>query len=342
MAMTTFTSTSKPMEVSIPLHHSVPTEITSLIFVFEIQNGRDPTELALVCKDWKDITYGTRALWTHFSFDLKTTSVSRAYRWFHLSQPLPFSLEISAGYDTCVVLPTELTPLIHSITPRLINLSFHGSQSAIVQFFKALPPLLPLLHELCLEGQGSADWNTFYPKVEIDLPSLRSLSLSSCFYPGFCRLFPSIIPWSKLTNLEIVWPQASMPNLLIYILECHNLIKCRLDLPFTTADFTVLPHKEYHLPHLRSLHLKLCNTGVIQLLDYVHLPALTELELSSTYCHFCPKQIQKLIALYERCPFALESLALNQLTLDVGLCIEFTSKFRTLTSIRVDGSDSFR
>ncbi|KAJ7225000.1 hypothetical protein C8J57DRAFT_1731232 [Mycena rebaudengoi] len=292
---------------------TLPAEITAEIFIsfLPIYPLRapftgllSPELLGRVCRQWRDIAFGTPRLWSAIEIeidldipDLLCPQVDLLQTWLARSKNCPLSLSVQIcadSYDYCLSL-CQLTDtiLMHSARLEYANLlvPFYGLHWAAMQ------GPFPSLRDLTL---GASDFKE--PKAAVtafcDAPTLTTVHLLN-FYPSQVEL-----PWSQLTTISVEdWETSQVAHILR---NAVSLVNFSGDVWDTGDDVEIMSP----LLHLQSLILSeqegSWGLAIRKLLGALTAPALRHLTISSPTLE--PLSFDHITSFITRSQCLLESL----------------------------------
>ncbi|KAF7377780.1 F-box domain-containing protein [Mycena sanguinolenta] len=198
---------------------TLPNEIVSEIFIHFLPAypypsplvGRlSPTVLTHVCRQWKEISLATPALWQAISYprhlgDHQGQLLQILKSWLDRSGDLPlsffmepFKFSESALSDECLA-----ALILHRQRWEYVTLAV--ASEADVQF---IPGTMPLLRQIEIEAW--ANMNSTPSPIRFDqVPRLRSIT----FWKIYCAP-DDIFPWSQLTSLTLMCEPAECSEVL--------------------------------------------------------------------------------------------------------------------------------
>lgn len=262
-----------------------PAEILSAIFVhalpafpFTLSRNHAPLLLERVCRQWKDITRSTPALWSQIAVELidgyqerelKIVAICLARSGKH---PLSIALgpemyrihgRVVSGNPALDLLVTECERW-HVVHLRL--------PSEMLGDLSVVRGKLPLLHSLSISTDNAEEENDTVAPLDIFVPAprLRTSNTTTLFFTdvvtnGFLRL-----PWGGLTCLVI--DERKADDIWAIIKDCPNLLELEAYIAEEGPGHDGVPHVK--LPSLRSLTLRLPQTCTI--LSTLTLPVLKQ------------------------------------------------------------------
>ncbi|KAF7289707.1 F-box domain-containing protein [Mycena indigotica] len=255
-----------------------------------------PTNLAQVCRNWRQAAYDTPYLWRalqlhlwHFqegNFTAAENQVAAARAWLSRSGALPLSIFLHCSTD-----PTPLAPVLLEAFTLLLS---HCSrwEYAYLMVPAALPadmtmPALPLLVQLEISVPRLVGGSAVQPLRWLPAPKLRTLDVR------FGKVFPAYVlspdSWKSLTILRVFgiqWGHA-MEALSL----ATGLVSCWLQLHEDRLSRRVLAPSgqplQLYLPHLETLALPATDPATVQLnrrlLDSLRVPALRSLAIDKSF-----------------------------------------------------------
>ncbi|KAJ7235391.1 hypothetical protein C8J57DRAFT_1378407 [Mycena rebaudengoi] len=200
---------------------TVPPEITSLIFLYCVENSNlflAPTpvlDLSHVCRKWREITFATCRLWTSLrvDFDGACRDISNndthtfLHGWVGRAKGQPLSLSFSSS----VALPPAIFPLIAAYSRQLRALKV-SLVSTDVQICNGILGPFPLLHHLTITSKDLTSGD----RVAIfkDTPELLYLAIGA---PTF-----NLSAFSLLNHLEL--RDISVSQFYEVLISCPQLV----------------------------------------------------------------------------------------------------------------------
>ncbi|KAJ7576000.1 hypothetical protein C8J56DRAFT_837783 [Mycena floridula] len=313
----------------------VPTETWSQIFslachVDDPSDVQNPvTQIAGVCKQWRDISVDSPALWASFLVDAREGHLTtEAFGQAHLSRSKPLPLQIRVrfpsdkeGCDRCMkygdlslhkYLPTacaiELFAWLLDSSDRWSQLRFSGTEVAIADWLRFLVRLNNFKHcsfsnlqSLDLGSVGR--YMDFGEEFDLDFFSradnLQNLSLYS--YDG--DRVPS--KWTRLKNVTLTNVH---PTAIHHLLEISRSSVTVADIDPLSVNATG-PLAPQILTSLEKLEFVVNSPGSIVLFDALTLPRLQSLIITREL------ESNKLLQLVTRSSFPLETLELRNMTM---------------------------
>ncbi|KAF8966612.1 hypothetical protein BDZ97DRAFT_621343 [Flammula alnicola] len=203
-------------ELYSPFVRLLPPEIVSVIFAFYLPQfpvGDDipstketyaPLLLGAVCSSWRDIAWGTPALWTNLSLHLTSmlkvsVQIPLIEQWLSRSGHLPLSIHLSSLADMSWVGATfeGILGTINKHSTRWCNLDIRLPSPC----YKYLPVgddanSFPLLQSITLKPPGGQSDREHRVNI-FSTPQLRRLTLS-CLY-----LRSIVFQWEVVTTLDL-------------------------------------------------------------------------------------------------------------------------------------------
>ncbi|TFK72219.1 hypothetical protein BDN72DRAFT_373890 [Pluteus cervinus] len=334
----------------------LPVELLTLVFLCAQES--DPGYIAGVCTFWREVAISLPELWSNCALiisgddldDRASTSSPISLRpqtWLQRSTNLPFSLDITTltrRFDQDSWLLPDTIILFRRIAPRLTELTLRASQLVLFHLFnETIPSSLPSLQTLSILGIPGGD----VPSPSLSgkrrpsyFPSLRLLTLSSCFDLALFKLLGHLIPWYNLTSLT--WYSATMASrehsifLLQITATTQSLTTCDLQLALP------LTHNLGLIKNFKHLTLRFRSASSMHFLNGLTLPLLETLEL---YKNFWPEpyppQInlqftERLFTLCHRSSFPLTRLKIHGIRLRTSILVLFLTRVPTLVFLSVE------
>ncbi|KAF7294177.1 hypothetical protein HMN09_01146100 [Mycena chlorophos] len=270
---------------------SLPTEITSEIFIQCLPDGKDamptanwleaPLLLASVCRAWCGIVMSTPALWRAFWIDLDMMDDEELSMFMHLwlknacGNPVRMGL---LGDFSSVDVP-YLVALPQMFSKTLSSLAVVVQLSDVPQL-RSLALELEGLEELdvCIDKdddpEGSLDLSGFLATA----PRLTKVSLNSI------KPTELTLPWSRVTDFHLHHRFFTATHLFDILILLPNLVHADIDVDYELDSpvplVNVLDH-QLTLPHLQSLSISEgmdAHPAQPHFLDLLTLPQLRKLE----------------------------------------------------------------
>ncbi|KAJ7256101.1 hypothetical protein C8J57DRAFT_1473122 [Mycena rebaudengoi] len=285
---------------------TLPTEITVQIFRHALPPSPDPSPLAAplllgqICRQWREIALNSHELWQSLSFS-NHRSIALLQMWLSRSgnSPLNYSIACSDPVAADALIDTSLQ---HShrwedVTSGLPFTSF--SRLAI----RTLPILRRIAVQLFQKTLGEGAPDVLSDGVIIaDAPLLRAVHIGTNFD----------LPWSQLTSLVV--------DSNLNVGECMDLLpKCPalVELTVSTYDADVSSARTHPHITLNSLESLSVNLGPSSVLQFLTLPHLRVLSLTSDLDHHTPDALTSLIrrssCTLQQLTLALFGMAVDQL-----------------------------
>ncbi|KAF9457607.1 hypothetical protein BDZ94DRAFT_1272682 [Collybia nuda] len=279
-------------QLAIAPHRKLPNEILALIFYHAAaipfvalwSNTQTQSIISQVCKKWRDISYGTPALWSDIVWGGGYSLMNNS----KLLKTVEVALSRTASSPVVLNIKSRPGPLQASISSRILSLRAPQLRSLTMDRCTApgFGPFLKLprgsvdnLEYIDLEFEQGREWEGVYISVFQDAPNIRNvkLALPRDFNP--CSLN---LPWEKLTDLSFptATGSANSPRVDAILRQGTSLVNLTLDIRESEVLDPVEGQGKIILPHLQSFALNL-HSYQSNLLDYLVMPNLTKIVLNN-------------------------------------------------------------
>ncbi|KAJ7208716.1 hypothetical protein C8J57DRAFT_1540563 [Mycena rebaudengoi] len=260
---------------------TLPPEITSEISIQCLPSivspnvGCAPLIFLAICTAWRNIAISTPALWDHFQ-DADFTSAASMERtitqWFRRAGRHPLTMEITYTGEPDT---THTRSLVNTIAPQILNLDLCHAAGGILSLAGTGP--FPILQKLTIAAIGDPITRDSAVALFNNAPQLHNLTIAN--------IPPSILslPWSQITKFTAYS---------LSIQECLGVLRLATTLREFHRSYSPLqqpsisPTDSLECSHATLLNLTIdnqdgdeINGGVIDIMPYLILPSLKELEI---------------------------------------------------------------
>jgi hypothetical protein len=265
-----------------PIYRLPPELLIEIFTLCTCNQGLAVLWLGTVCRDWRDLIYGSPRVWQLISLDDArasiTTSHTQANMWMANSSPLPFDVKVNLSSVNL------LLPLLSPILPymnRWRRFTVMGARENSLHIQELRESGYPL-DTLILHIQHSVHQDASYdPTFLINFFSL-AMNIRVTSLPR-----PPSITQLRFTSITIheIEVDISHERLLNFLCACPDLRY----LNFEQAPFRETPIKEQlpvaSLPHLTSLYLRSAYSARA-ILSHIDTPKLQSLFLRQLNVEF--------------------------------------------------------
>ncbi|TFK66998.1 hypothetical protein BDN72DRAFT_879932 [Pluteus cervinus] len=321
----------------LPLHHQVPGEIMSEIFIQYYGTDGAPwvtQKLSSICKTWLEIALKTPELWADIRIrslvSVSIETISKAADWLKRSKTRPCSITLLIG-DMAEVPITILPFLVLPVNDRIRRLDLSVPSSVLRPFASLLPFRMPKLDTLRIRAPFII---SFPPNAFSSCPRVQHVALdfrdeTMIEYADKLTMFP----WENAT--DILLRNIPVRADAIYEAFCASPKVASCDITFRGWAAPVPPFLMHSSLALTTMRLSVVDSGLITpFLRSLRVPALTTLEIRGHAKLVDEDLSSTLLALHRNGPFQLTRLSIQDiLTLRPEPLIEFFGLVPTIRSL---------